>query len=559
MSNQRIYEVQEILDVMPLMFFQKDTRNCIVRTNQVVADMLGTTVGAMIGTSAEQWFPDEAGDFFSDDLQVMNSRQSRLSIIEQFETPVAGKLWVKTDKHPHYDATGEVDGVLVFSRRVDGRTLDEEQRSELEAQVRYAQKLDSIGVLAAGVAHDFNNYLTIIMAGTEMALDRMGRGVPEALPLEESLKAAHEAARIANQLVTYAGKSPIVSKPINLSLLIHQFSDMLHASVATNVALSFSLDFDIPEINADIAQMHQLLVNVVINASEAIDGERGKIIISTSERHYSARELMNTVIGSALHSGPFVLLTISDTGQGMSAEVMKSVFEPFFSTKMSGRGLGLATVIGTIKGHGGTLHVESTEGQGTTIDLLFPVANRAYHSAGNAADDDRSALSAIQGRPGGHAQDASPGVSSDGRFASISPGTSAQQTDRNRYPILIVDDNSAVRETLQTFLESDGFTVVSTDGSEAALALLRAPEARFSAAVVDYCMPETNGLELFRQIRQLRTDLPFILVSGSANLDSMEQFESLSGVAFLKKPFNRGAILEKLKDLLENSHAERAD
>ena len=555
MTDTSSSELQTILDALPLMFFQKDTQNRILRTNQVVADMLDTSVDEIIGTHTNQWFPDEADDFYNDDLRVMRSGTPRLSIIEQFQTQGTGKQWVSTDKHPHYDAAGKIDGVLVFARRVDGKTLAEEQRSELEAQVRYAQKLDSIGVLAAGVAHDFNNYLTIIIAGTEMALDRIGRGGPEALPLEESLKAAHEAARIANQLVTYAGKSLIVSRPVNVSTLIARFSDMLYASIAKNVDLSFKLDFDIADINADTAQLHQLLVNIVINASEAIDEAHGKICISTSERQVSARELMNTIIGASLQAGRYVVITVKDSGRGMPADVLKHVFEPFFSTKKSGRGLGLATVIGTVKGHGGTLYVDSSEGRGTTIEMLFPTLEGKGLPPGHQPDDD-SAGKLVPAPPDASAKGLVHGPSNTGQSAVSKSATRLAQPASRLHNILVVDDNQAVRDVLQIFLESDGYKVMSAASGEEAISLLQAPSNRISAAIVDYCMPEANGLELFGEIRQLRPELPFILVSGSANLVSTTQFESLPHVAFLKKPFDRASILEKLSTLLDSDGVE---
>lgn len=555
MTDNSSSELQTILNALPLMFFQKDTQNRILRTNQVVADMLDASVDEINGTHTDQWFPDEADDYYKDDLEVMRSGIPRLSIIEQFKTQGCEKQWVSTDKHPHYDAAGKVDGVLIFARRIDGKTLAEEQRSELEAQVRYAQKLDSVGVLAAGIAHDFNNYLTIIIAGTEMALDRLGRGGPEALPLEESLKAAHEAARIANQLVTYAGKSLIVSRPVNVSTLISRFSDMLYASVAKNVELSFKLDFDIADINADTDQLHQLLINIVINASEAIDEARGKICISTSERQVSARELMNTIIGASLQAGRYVVITVRDSGRGMPADVLKHVFEPFFSTKKSGRGLGLATVIGTVKGHGGTLYVDSSEGRGTTIEMLFPTPEGKDPPPEHDHDDD-SAEQHASAAPDTTAKSATLDSAQTGSTAVNTPAADLSQSGRQFHNILIVDDNQAVRDILQIFLESDGYEVMSAASAEEAILLLQTPANRISAAIADYCMPETNGLELFGVIRQLRPELPFILVSGSANLVSTTDFESLPHVAFLKKPFDRASILNKLHTLLESDRAE---
>lgn len=537
MTSTSSNELQTVLDALPLIFFHKDTQNRILRTNQMVADMLDTSIELITGTASEQWFPGEADDYFIDDLKVMRSGQPQLNIIEQFDIPGIGKQWVSTDKHPHFNANGKVDGILVYSRRVDGKTLAEEQRSELEAQVRYAQKLDSIGVLAAGIAHDFNNYLTIIIGGTEMVLDRLESGSIEALPLEESLRAAQEAARIANQLVTYAGKSPIACKPVNLSTLINDFGDMLQASTAKNVDLSLHLDFNVEDIYADIAQIHQLLVNIAINASEAIGDEHGRICISTSERYCTARELFNTMLGASLASGPYVSITIKDSGCGMSSEVLKSVFEPFFSTKNAGRGLGLATVIGIVKGHGGTLNINSSEEGGTCIEILFPALADSGHSG-------RSRVDQLAGSPA--------------EEESLPAGTT-RQISGQADTVLIVDDNERVRDVLQNFLCGAGYVVLSADSGEEALSMIEKITEPLSAAIVDYCMPVTNGLELFEQLRQRQSALPFLLVSGSANLGSTQEFENLSNVAFLKKPFNREAILHKLRALLDRARAECPD
>jgi signal transduction histidine kinase len=253
------------------------------------------------------------------------------------------------------------------------RQRAEEQRRRLELQILHAQKLESLGILAGGIAHDFNNILAGIIGYTELALAEL----PDADRVEASLgiikKASQRAADLVRQMLAYSGKGQFVVGPVNLSAIVEELQPMLAVSISKRAVLHYDLRRDLPAIEADATQMRQVVMNLVINASESLGEDAGAISVSTDVVRYGENVLTGLdENGTNLPAGTYVRLTVVDNGCGIDEATLKKIFEPFFTTKFTGRGLGLAAVHGIVRSQRGTIQVASQPGKGTTFAVFFP-------------------------------------------------------------------------------------------------------------------------------------------------------------------------------------------
>ncbi|MBN1433216.1 PAS domain S-box protein, partial [Candidatus Fermentibacterales bacterium] len=315
---------------------------------------------------------------------------------------------------------GDRPAALVFIRDVSERKRAEEQRLQLEAQIQHAQKLESLGVLAGGIAHDFNNLLMGILGNAGLALMEMSPESPAKKTVERIETAALRAAELTNQLLAYSGKGRFLVEPVVLSKLVEEMAHLLKAVISKSVVLRFEFDPSVPQIEADATQIRQVVMNLIINASEAIAERSGVITVRTGCVEADEDYLADAWMRDELEPGTYAFLEVSDTGCGMSQEMVSRIFDPFFSTKFSGRGLGLAAVLGIVRGHKGAIRVYSEEGKGTTFKVLLPCSSETV--IGHVA---RSGLPAGTWEPGGR--------------------------------VLIADDEETVRTVTRLILEKLGF------------------------------------------------------------------------------------------------------
>ena len=263
--------------------------------------------------------------------------------------------------------------VICTIRDVTERHRLLEERKRLEERLWHAQRMESLGVLAGGVAHEFNNALGAIIANAELALLKQGTqgGIRE--EIEDVISSAQRAAGLCDQMLAYSGGGHFTVEPTDLSTVVSGMTDLLRASVSEQVNLKIELDSGLPRIDADVSQLHQAILNPVLNACEALAEQSGIITVSTGSEHCTRAYLANTFpVDVEQRDGEYVYAEIADTGHGMSAETRARMFDPFFTTKFTGRGLGMATALGIIAGHGGAIHVHSEIGTGTTVKLLIP-------------------------------------------------------------------------------------------------------------------------------------------------------------------------------------------
>ena len=400
---------------------------------------------------------------------------------------------------PLLDANGNVIGTTGSGLDVTERKRAEEERRRLESQIQYAQKLESLGVLAGGVAHDFNNLLTSILGYSELALRAMPDDSPARELIRESINGVRRAAELTGQMLAYSGKGRFIVEPLDLSALIEETSRLLKLSISKKCVLELDLAPDLPMIEADSGQIRQVVMNLIINASEAMEERTGAIRLTTGSRRYLRAELDALFPRERLPEGVYVHVAVADNGCGMSAETLARIFDPFFTTKFNGRGLGLAAVLGIVRGHRGAIHARSVPGTGTTFRVLLPASNSGARTAASA--------------------------------------TGAEPTWSGSGVALVVDDEPAIRNVARRMLESFGFSVLTAaDGCEGVEVFReRADEIRL--VLLDMTMPRMDGEEAFREMRAIRSDVRAILSSGYNEQIAEGRFSEKGLAAFIQKPY----------------------
>ena len=416
-------------------------------------------------------------------------------------------------------------GVQGIGRDITERRHAEEQRLRLEQQILHAQKLEGLGVLAGGIAHDFNNLLVGVLGNAGLALRRLPKDSPLHAYLKRIETAAQRAAELTNQMLAYSGRSSFVARPLNLARVISEAPDLFRASVPRQIELEFDCDPDLPSIVGDSPQFHQILVNLITNAAEAIGERAGFIRVRTHTADITADMLGRFYFQENCEPGAYVCVEVADDGCGMDPGQLARVFDPFYTTKSMGRGLGLAAILGIVRGHRGAIHVESSPGKGTTFRLYFPVAVKTDAAVPSAAAP-------------------APGARRSGDSSGAWPGSGL---------LLIADDEEAVRVVAKEILERQGFTtLIAVDGREA-VDLFTAHRNKVAAALVDLTMPVINGQEVMEALRAMRPDLPVIITSGYSEQEITERFHESPPTAFIKKPYRSRELVMLMKKVLGGS------
>jgi PAS domain S-box-containing protein len=419
---------------------------------------------------------------------------------------------------------GDAPGaVLVVRDLTDQRRAEETERENAEA-LQQAQKLESIGVLAGGIAHDFNNLLTGIMGNAGLARRAIDAGRTEQASglLRDVLAASERAADLTRQLLAYAGKGRFVIQPVDLCRLVTEVSTLIRASISKKITLVIDVPDDCILIEADRAQLQQLVMNLVINGGEAIGDQSGTLTVRIRTEHFTERRIRPRTEGFPITTGDYVRIDVSDTGEGMNAETRNRIFEPFFTTKFLGRGLGLSAALGIVRGHRGAIGVRSEPGQGTTFTILLPVSRdvrRPDRTSGHVAIEDDS----------------------------HGAGT-----------ILVADDEEGVRSLVASILEDAGYTVeLAGDGGEA-VERLRNLGDRVRLVLLDLTMPILGGAEAATELRRIQPHIPIIAMSGYGDIEVMQHFSQAGVDDFLPKPFSPDQLAAKVRDALTRG-AEDSD
>jgi PAS domain S-box-containing protein len=405
---------------------------------------------------------------------------------------------------PLRSSEGEIIGVV-------GVALDITDRQHLLDQLRQSQKMQAVGELAGGVAHDFNNLLMVVKGHAEMLLDRLPETSSMRHGIEQMQSASERAAGLTRQLLAFSRRQVLQPRILDLNEVVAGMIQMVSRLIGANIELSFLPALDLGRVKADPSQMEQVVLNLVVNARDAMS-DGGQLTIETSnidlDRSYAARH------PGGLEPGPYVMLTVTDTGCGMDAETQARIFEPFFTTKAQGKGtgLGLATVYGVVKQTGGFIWVYSEVGHGTTFKIHLPRV---------AATVEKAFADQIQGGP--------------------APGTET---------LLFVEDEESVRELVRDYLGTIGYRVLEAADGVQALAIAAAHKGPIHMLITDVVMPRLSGRELASRLTSERGDMKVLFISGYTD-DSVFRHGVLEGgVAFLQKPFNLKSLAQKIREVL---------
>ena len=500
---QRCEELQLIVDAIPAFVFYKDTENNILRVNRTVADSLGVSATEIENTPTSRWFPpEEALHYYEADREVIESGKPKLGIIEPITIPGAGRRWFETAKLPQFDARGRVNGIVVVSQDVTDRKL-------LEDRLLQAQKLESIGRLAGGVAHDFNNLLTSIFGLIAVAQ----REVPAGSMAHEYLAllnlAAEGGANLTKQLLAFARRQVIEQRAVDLNALVQETSNLLERVLGEDIRVQVDLSLIAPNVKVDPSQISQLLLNLALNARDAmpLGGSltfKTELVRFDDERQCSLPDVA---------PGSYALLSIRDSGEGLSEEAKAHLFEPFFTTKDFGKGtgLGLAMCYGIVKQNGGHIGADSKPGLGTQFSIYLP-----------------EIAAPLEAPP---------------------PSRTNVPVRSGKETLLFAEDDDLLRHLAVTELSSHGYRLIVASNGEEALKAATAHAGEIHLLITDVIMPQMGGLELARQFRKLRPRTPVLYISGYTH-DAIAD-----SVQLLQKPFANDALLSRVRAILDESVA----
>jgi PAS domain S-box-containing protein len=414
--------------------------------------------------------------------------------------------------HVTYDDAGGAAYAGGSVRDVTRIVRLEESMRILERKFQDTQKMAGLGLLASGIAHDFNNLLTVILGNAELAL--LDCGGTDGGVLDEIKQTALRAAELANQMLVYTGKTSLVVSSINLCSAVKEMGSLLDVSISKKVSIQYCLAENVPFIRGDVSQIRQVAMNLITNASEAIGDRSGVIAISIHAVELQTGELERTFPPGGLPAGRYVRLEVSDTGDGMNEETMQKIFDPLFTTKITGRGLGLASLLNVVQRHNGAVDVKSEVGRGTVFRVYFPVEEQAGEQC-----------------------------------AEETPAANGEW--RGYGTALVADDEEAVRNITTALLERLGFRVItSADGVET-VDLYTEHAGEISLLLMDLNMPRLNGIEATLRIRHVNPQVPVLFMSGYPREQVMERFGQQPHTDFIRKPFQTGELLAGIRHVIE--------
>jgi CheY-like chemotaxis protein len=373
------------------------------------------------------------------------------------------------------------------------------------------QRLESLASLAGGVAHDFNNLLVAVLGNAQLARTTLPEGHAAREELGQIEIAAQRASELSRQMLAYSGKGGLRAECLDLSAVALEMAGLLRASLAPGVTLAIEAQVDLPGVTADPIQIRQVLLNLLTNASEAIQGS-GRVVLRTGTLEATREDLAATYVDDDLPAGLYVFVDVSDDGAGMDGATRRRLFDPFFTTKFPGRGLGLAACLGIVRAHRGAVGVESELGRGARFRVLLPASAEGSVPAKPAAPERR------ERRGSGH--------------------------------ILVVDDEASVRRTAQRMLEHGGYRVTTAAHGGEAVEIFAQDPGRFAAVVLDLTMPVMGGVETLQRLRALASDVPVILCSGYTEEQMREQFGKPGHAAVVEKPFTMDSLLAAVQSVL---------
>ena len=487
--------------------------------NLAAARMLGASAGELIGRSAcEVLFASLASlaQGHPPTCPVCSALKSGRGVLrkeDQFSRIDGSCFPVEYSAALMHDGTDVVGAVLGFKDVTEQRRTEKERRL-LEVQVQQAQKLESLGLLAGGIAHDLNNTLVGVQGNACIALEQLPQGTDLHRRLQRIVGACERASKVIQQMLAYSGHVTCETSPLELNHLIEDMLEFMRAGVPKSITLRTRLEPELPTINGDNGQLQQVITNLLVNAVEAIGDAPGQITMSTESTRLSAEEITQAFSGQELTPGTYACLRVEDTGRGMSAETLQRIFEPFFSQKGAGRGLGLAAMRGIVRAHHGGITVDSKPGQGTRFTVVLPTPKQP-----------------VARKP--------------------TPPPEAHTHFPAGATVLVVDDEYEVRDVIEDMLTARGFNVLTAEDGARAVQVFRERAEQIDVVLLDMAMPGKSGDEVLREIRASRPSAKGIVSRGFIEESISSQFGDAKPAAFLYKPFTPDTLMERINGVLD--------
>jgi PAS domain S-box-containing protein len=462
--------------------------------NRAAAKLLGSD-------NPEDFYGRPALDFVHPELQDLVSQRIRNAWLHR-DNPLIEEELVRLDGSVvpvemvsvYFNYNGR-ESVLAIARDIS-------ERKRMQDELVKTQKLESLGVLAGGIAHDFNNILMAIIGNADLAMMRINKESPVIENLRKIEQAAAKAADLAKQMLAYSGKGRFVVEQIDLNLLLEEMLHMLEVSISKKALLRLNLAPNLPPIDVDATQLRQVVMNLVINASEAIGDKSGVIAVTTGCMDCDKSYLKDIWLIENINEGLYVYLEVADSGCGMNKDIIEKVFEPFFTTKFTGRGLGMAAVLGIIRGHKGAIKVYSEPGKGSTFKILLPASGKPAELFNHVQSTD------------------------DWKGSGM---------------VLLVDDEETVRGIGREMLQELGFKVITAGDGREALEVFKDTPA-INLVILDLTMPRMDGEQCFRELRQIRPDIKVIMSSGYNQQEVTQKFVGKGLAGFVQKPYKLSVL-----------------
>ncbi len=520
-ENDLIEKGREFLGVfrtLPDLYFRLKRDGTIVSHVGEKPSDLYVQPTEFLGKRMQDMLPPDVGRLFLDAFARVAQSDDPVTLEYTLQVP-SGQQWFEAHMVAHGD-----DEYIVIARNITARKHAEEERARLDQQLEYTQRLESLGLLAGGIAHDFNNLLMAILGNSELILVQLSQGSPLADLVRQIRQAGLRCADLCKQLQAYAGSTERHVTVFSLSQLVAEMKELLSISVPKYVTLEYALKTKVRPVHGDPGQLRQVILNLVTNAAESMKHTGGRVRISTRIVEADRKFLSTTLLGQNLPAGTYTCLEVRDEGCGMDAETAAKVFDPFFTTKAmgaTGRGLGLAVVLGIVRAHQGTILVKSRPNKGTRMQILLPCTDQPEQP--------------------------------------LQPSEESADTWTSSGTILVVDDEAFGRKVSEKILEHHGFSVLAASGGEEAIGLFREQHHRIDVVLLDYQMPGMHGVAVAHDLRLIQPDVRIVLTSGCSDRELRRLAVEAGAVGAIAKPYRAEGLLRAVCEAIPESRGPVGD
>jgi len=504
---------RDVVNNVKEVIFQTDLQGNWTFLNPAWVDLFGYSLDETLNSHFQKYvYADDHQNVLDEFINLINKSREFVQLELRVVSKNGNVRWVLAFARLQTTAEGEPLGTIGTFMDITERKEVEEERLTLERKMLEAQKLESLGVMAGGIAHDFNNLLVSIMGNAELAQMDLSPDSPTVDTVKQIELAAQRAADLTRQMLAYSGKGQFVMQQLDFNQVIEGMSELLKAPLNRKINLELNLAQNLPKIEADESQLRQLILNLVVNAAEAVGENEGFIKLTTQLIRAEHRYLAETLKRPDLAVGNYILFEVRDSGSGMDEETLSKIFDPFFTTKFTGRGLGLSAVQGIVRGHKGTLQIESELNKGTLFKVLLPSTNTPL-------------IQSIE-------------------------NVKAENKPESSSRILIVDDDELLCKVTSRMLHKMGFSVLVAADGKAGVETFETNLNEIDCILLDLTMPNMNGEEALRKFRTLKPAVRVVLMSGYDEKEATSRFGNSGAVDFLQKPYNSKELLEKVKKAL---------